>query len=278
MLSSSDGRGLRLQGNSFESALATSNVLTGLETAIAFEDERDALLTGNTFSYLAARVAGGATARPLIDSTTAQDPGPATCLTVRGNYTERLTVANVLRVVGLPGAPARVLVSGNAIGRTNGIGSGGVHLEHADGSVVSQNNFHNIGQDVSTSPSLRVVSSDGVTISGNVFSLPKHRVLWLSGCDGALIAGNQFEGALTAGSPDAYLHLDDVANASIVQNRFSTQHCPALSLVQSAGSASAFVCGNVFPAGCGVSGLPWVVSGTSVIQCDTAGSLGNPTF
>ncbi|HVS17744.1 MAG TPA: right-handed parallel beta-helix repeat-containing protein [Planctomycetota bacterium] len=275
LVRATNGRGLRMQGNSFESALAPNAILCTLESAIRLEDERDALLTGNVMSYLAARVAGSTTTRPLLEVRTTQ-ADPSIALTLRGGFVERLTCSSVVHVLGTPSAPARVMVSGNDFGRMNGITDGGVYLEYADGSVVSNNEFHNIGQADLVSPSVRVLRSDAVTLSGNSFSLPKHRIVWISECAGALVASNSFGGLLTPGTPDAYLHLDDVSDASIVNNHFAATHCLALSLTGTSGTASAFVCGNKFPRGCGPGGNPWIASGYTLIQCD--GSQGNPVF
>ena len=122
----------------------------------------------------------------------------------------------------------------------------------------------------------RILDSDGVTLSGIAFSLPQNRVAWISDCAGALIANNSFGGLMTPGTPDAYLHLDDVTDASIVHNHFAATHCLALSLTSSAGTKKVFVCGNKFPRGCGVGGNPWVASGYTLTQCN--GSQGNPVF
>lgn len=269
------GRGLRMQGNTFESALASKAQLCTLESAIRLEDEREALLTGNVMSYLAARTAGTTTTRPLVEVRTTQ-ADPSIVLTLRGGFVERLSCSSVVHVLGTPAAPARVMISGNDFGRMNGITDGGVYLEHAAGSVVSDNELHNIGQADSFAPMVRVLDSDGLTLSGNAFSLPKNRVVWISDCAGALIANNSFGGLMTPGTPDAYLHLDDVSDASIVHNHFAATHCLALSLTSSSGTKKVFVCGNKFPRGCGVGGNPWLASGYTLTQCN--GSQGNPVF
>jgi hypothetical protein len=274
MLASVGGSGLRLLGNSFESDVATTASPVGkLEVAIALWDEVGALLSGNTLSHLEARVGGTPEPSAMIECIATADAGNRVRLSFQGNYVERLSAASVLSVVGLDEAPARVVVSGNAFGRVGDVVGGGLYLEHADGSLLCGNAFHIVGQELSVSPAVRVVQSDDVSLLGNSFHLPKNRLVWLSSCSGPLIRGNRFDGVPTL-VDEAYLRLDDVLDASIVQNQFSAQHCPSIAITNALGTASVFLCGNTLPAGC----LPQTSPGVTLVGCDGAGSGGNPSF
>jgi hypothetical protein len=88
-----------------------------------------------------------------------------------------------------------------------------------------------------------------------------------------LIRGNRFDGVPTL-VDEAYMRLDDVSDASIVQNQFSAQHCPSIAMTNSVGTVSVFFCGNTLPAGCG---MPQSTPGITVVGCDGAPG-GNPSF
>lgn len=275
MLASVGGSGLRMLANSFESAVATSAEPGGqLEAAVSLRDEVGALLTANTLTFLAARLGATPVPSAMLECTSTSDAGATLRLSFQGNFVENLSCASVLRVVGQDQAPARVAVTGNSFGRVADVVEGGIYLEHADGSLLEGNDFHVFSPDTQIAPAVRAFESQGIGVIGNAFVLSKSRAVWLSSCAEALIRGNRFAGN-PAPAGEAFLHLDDVADASVVHNQFSAQHCPPCAFSNALGTVQVFFCGNTLPAGCGI---PPSVPGITVVGCDAPGTGGNPSF